>query len=258
MTPSPLLALGVTLRAPNDGDPNDGDPNGGDPNRGDHQRAQQEQVARLAGRLGFATVWLPLRPGEPWPDGRRLAVLAAAAQPARLGLVVEQLPPGPAPDGVLLELPPEVRRHSVTGWRDRVHTQAYDADAAGVAVRSADRAVVLDVLRDHAVRREREGAGPSTLTAVVPVSIGRTRNEAVARAARDPELTGPQDPERAGLFGTLEEAQRQVLELAAAGAEALRVIVADERDVADLLAQVHSLVVGPTPLLHARSGTITT
>jgi hypothetical protein len=90
------------------------------------------------------------------------------------------------------------------------------------------------------------------LTAVVPVSIGRTRGEAVARAARDPELTGACDPAVAGLFGTLEEAQQQVLDLAAAGAEALRVVLADERDVADLLAQVRSLVVGPAAVLHAR------
>ncbi len=104
-----------------------------------------------------------------------------------------------------------------------------------------------------AVRRARvalDAAGDTgPVIVAVPVAIGRTRNEAVARAARDPRFTGADHPEHSGIFGTLEQAQAQVLELAAAGAGGLLVTVADELDVADLLAQVRSLVVGPAVVL---------
>ncbi|MGH9249328.1 MAG: hypothetical protein ACRD0W_07420, partial [Acidimicrobiales bacterium] len=88
--------------------------------------------------------------------------------------------------------------------------------------------------------------------AAVPVSIGRTYSEADARARRDPRLSGAHDPREGGLFGTHEQAQTQALDLAAAGVDVVRVTVADEVDVADLLAQLRSLVVGATPILHAR------
>jgi 4-hydroxy-3-methylbut-2-en-1-yl diphosphate synthase IspG/GcpE len=55
-----------------------------------------------------------------------------------------------------------------------------------------------------------------------------------------------------GIFGTFEQAQEQVLELARAGAEVLLVTVPDEQDIADVLAQVRALVVGATPALLER------
>ncbi len=87
------------------------------------------------------------------------------------------------------------------------------------------------------------------LTVAVSVSIGRTHNEAVARADRDPRLAGAAHPQESGIFGTFEQAQEQVLALARAGAQTLLVTVPQELDIADLLAQVRALVVGATPVL---------
>lgn len=88
----------------------------------------------------------------------------------------------------------------------------------------------------------------------LPVSLGRTRNEAVARAARDPRFADADHPQVCGIFGTLEQGQQQVLELARAGAGVLLVTVADDLDVADLLAQVRALVSGPVALWLAAGG----
>ena len=90
------------------------------------------------------------------------------------------------------------------------------------------------------------------LIVAVPISIGRTYNEAVARADRDPRFVGEAHPRESGIFGTFEQAQEQVLELARAGAEVLLVTVPHELDVADVLAQVKALVVGATPALFDR------
>jgi hypothetical protein len=99
--------------------------------------------------------------------------------------------------------------------------------------------------------RRAAGVDRHPVFAALPVAIGRTRNEAVARAARDPRFA---DAERAGLFGTYEQAQSQLLDLVAAGADGLRLTVADEIDVADLLAQIRAVVVAAMPALHARRG----
>jgi alkanesulfonate monooxygenase SsuD/methylene tetrahydromethanopterin reductase-like flavin-dependent oxidoreductase (luciferase family) len=104
-----------------------------------------------------------------------------------------------------------------------------------------------------AVRRARaeldslEDASP--LIVAVPISIGRTSTEAVARADREPLFTGDAHPQNSGIFGTFEQAQQQVLDLAQAGAEVLLVTVPEEEDIADVLAQVKALVVGATPAL---------
>jgi len=87
------------------------------------------------------------------------------------------------------------------------------------------------------------------LIVAVPISIGRTFNEAVARADRDPRFIGDAHPRESGIFGTFEQAQVQVLDLARAGAEVLLVTVPHELDIADVLAQVKALVVGATPAL---------
>jgi hypothetical protein len=107
-------------------------------------------------------------------------------------------------------------------------------------------------LADVAARRESLVAQgqPEPLVVAVPLSIGRTRNEADARASRDPRFVGDAHPQVRGVFGTFEQAQQQVIELAGAGATMLRVTLADDPDIADLLAQVRALVVGPTVVLH--------
>lgn len=124
-----------------------------------------------------------------------------------------------------------------------------------------DGEAVLGIVRRNdpaEVRRVRELLDAEEdmrpLIVAVPISIGRTRNEAVARAAREPRFAGESHPESSGIFGTFEEAQQQVLELARAGAEVLLLSVPDELDIADVLAQIRALVVGATPALLDRPG----
>jgi hypothetical protein len=127
------------------------------------------------------------------------------------------------------------------------------APAAVVSVEPADAPGTVHRADPDHVRRARAEVGPGGHVIVdVAVSIGRTRSEAAARAARDPRFTGPAHPEIAGIFGTFEQAQALVLDLARAGADELRVTLADEIDVADLLAQTRALVVGPTRALLER------
>jgi len=97
-------------------------------------------------------------------------------------------------------------------------------------------------------RLDAEGA-TRPLQVSVPISIGRTMNEAVARADREPRFTGDRHPREVGIFGTFEQAQDQVLALARAGADDLVLDVPLERDIADVLAQIRALVVGATPEL---------
>ena len=117
------------------------------------------------------------------------------------------------------------------------------AGALGI-VRSCDLA---EVARVRAQLDASEDSRP--LIVAVPVSIGRTINEAAARADRDPRFMGSGHPRECGIFGDFEDAQQQVLELARVGCEVLLIDIPDENDVADLLAQIRALVVGATPAL---------
>lgn len=121
-------------------------------------------------------------------------------------------------------------------------------EVSGPVVETRDPAAV------RAARAALDAAGrrQDPVVVQVPVAIGRTMNEAVARVERDPRLAPDRTVRERGLFGTFEQAQDQVLALAGAGAAQLRLVLADEIDVADLLAQVRALVVGATPALHAR------
>jgi hypothetical protein len=232
----------------------------------EHGASAQERAAILAGRLGYREVWLPVGDGYGWPDPGRLETLAGAAGSARVGLVVTGVATEVAAAlrsgrarGALLELESASDDlvdavGGATAWRERVRLPHFDPAAAGTVVVGASRPEVLDGVR--AAVGSRSAAGVSRdrhrVVAAVPVSIGRTFSEADARARRDPRLSGDRDPRQGGLFGTHEQAQSQALDLAAAGVDVVRVTVADEVDVADLLAQVRSLVVGATPVLHAR------
>lgn len=255
--PATLLDLAVTLRP-------------------DVARTRQH-MALLAGRLGFRTVWLVAHGTE--PDHEALAVLAASARPAGIGVIVGALDGDRMPDRlrdiraaeagpVMVEVPADrLDRNVRTALGDDLRkagavvavnrpSAAHEAlGAAGLVVHSTDRQATEELLR-HLVNA-RAAAGKTSadlpLTVALPVSIGRTRNEAEARALLDEDLADPHELRAGGLFGTFEEAQRQVLALRRAGADVLRATLADEQDVADLLAQVRALAVGPTPLLHERN-----
>jgi hypothetical protein len=177
-------------------------------------------IARLAGRLGYAAIHVP-------PEAAaRPGFIEGLSQAARPALVVVD---APVPDQAGGE-------------------EGESAAVMGV-VRANDRAEVA------AVRQAMTRAGVSRpLLVAVPVSIGRTMGEAAARAQREPRFAGDRHPSRAGIFGTFERAQEEVLALAEAGADGLIVDLPLERDAADVLAQVKALVVGATPeLLRRRS-----
>lgn len=127
------------------------------------------------------------------------------------------------------------------------------APALVVVDQSSEAIGVVRVNDPQAVAAERvkldaEGV-TRPLQVVVPISIGRTMSEAVARADLEPRFTGVRHPRDIGIFGTFEQAQEQVLALARAGADDLVLDVPLERDVADVLAQIRALVVGATPEL---------
>ncbi len=73
---------------------------------------------------------------------------------------------------------------------------------------------------------------------MVPVSIGRTTAEANARAEADPAFRDVGDPRDVGVFGTLEQCQERVIELAHAGVSDLRCVVPNAPDMPDVLAQL--------------------
>jgi hypothetical protein len=172
----------------------------------DHDRETREQMARLAARLGYVAVHVPVGCSL---TADEMGTLVAAAEPALVVIDTDGEAPG--------------------------HVRSADADLV------------------RAVRRQLDDAGdPRPVVVEVPISIGRTRNEAVARADRDHRFVGDAHPAVSGVFGTFEQAQVHVLALAQAGAGVLLVTVPDELDVADVLAQVRALVVGATPALFTR------
>ncbi|HKE50448.1 MAG TPA: hypothetical protein VKE25_02955 [Actinomycetes bacterium] len=249
--PTTLVALELTLRA-------------------EHDPVRQGHIAHLAGRLGYSAVWLPIDSAAA-VDPDALEMLALAAQPAVLGLLptgrtdalASWLATTPA---MLVELPvvlDDTARAAlmsaaggVLAWRERMRTRDLDLDAAGHVVHAPSREDAHTALARALRARFDAGRAAADYPLVVglPVSIGRTMSEAAARALRDPALAEHGDPREAGLFGTLEQAQDQALALARAGADAIRATLADEADVTDLLAQLRSVAVGPTPLLHAKDG----
>lgn len=92
---------------------------------------------------------------------------------------------------------------------------------------------------------------PATLGIAMelPVSIGRTDAEAKARADAEPlfEVTGL--PSEVGIFGTLEECQDRVIELAHAGVTDLRCILPNSPDVHDVIAQLTAMAIGTVDVL---------
>jgi hypothetical protein len=255
--------------------------------RAEHDPAHRQHIAHLAGRLGFASVWLPAEGGPPPMEDVR--ALIAAARPAQLGVAIDATASefrgswlkwidvtrdDVGTGALLLDLPaaplaelkaaiveavggPGAYHHRmlIRQAAEDGHPVAPDLDAAGQVVVGVDRAVVATRVGETREARAAARKRPAEFTIVVDltVAIGRTMREAEVRAERDPLLAGQRHPKGAGLFGTLEHAQEQVLTYARAGADRLRATLADEHDVADLLAQFRSLAVGPVPLLLTRT-----
>jgi hypothetical protein len=226
----------------------------------DQLAERQDQLAVLAGRLSYRAIWLGTSAGT--ADPRRLAALGALSGDAVVGVSFGLLPSAAfvagLPVDVQLEIPdPGAARDSlveavggIKAWSERVRVRGrVDDQAAGVVIAASDRAGLLATIAAAAQASE---AGGRSVVAAVTVSIGRTASEAAARASRDPHLADDRHPRHAGVFGTLDDAQEQVLALAGAGANTLLATLPDDVDIADLLAQLRSAVAGPTPLLHRR------
>lgn len=139
--------------------------------------------------------------------------------------------------------PPDLLERLVAAAAPALVVVAAGAEAVGIIRVNDPQAVAAERLRLDA-----EGA-TRPLQVAVPISIGRTMNEAVARADLEPRFSGERHPRDVGIFGTFEQAQDQVLALARAGADVLVLDVPLERDVADVLAQIRAVVVGATPKL---------
>lgn len=246
--PSTLLGLGLQLRA-------------------DSDAARRRHVAMLASRLGYESVWFPAGSGGAGDQDILDEVDALlGADVVRVGAVFT----GPADDapawaaavakdrlGLLIDVPGAAAADCAAAlggageWRRRGHVRdALDPAAAGVVLSSANRAETALLAADARRARPAGGTGPR-IGVALGVSIGRTMSEARARAERDPHLAGTGVAE-AGLFGTFEQVQEQVLALAAAGADWIRANFADEHDIADLLAQLRAALVGPAVVLHGR------
>jgi len=243
--PTTLLGLGLQLRA-------------------DADAARRQHVATLAGRLGYESVWFHAAPGDAGVLDEIGAALAAGV--TRVGAVFTG-PPEAAPEWVriagaahpelLVDIPGEAGPACVaalggTGeWSRRGYVRGMpDPAAAGVVLSSASRAQAA-ALAAAAARARTDGNPGLRVGVALGVSIGRTMSEAQARVARDPFLAATGVCE-AGLFGTFEQAQGQVLTLAAAGVDWIRADLADEQDIADLLAQLRAAAVGPVHVLHGR------
>jgi alkanesulfonate monooxygenase SsuD/methylene tetrahydromethanopterin reductase-like flavin-dependent oxidoreductase (luciferase family) len=106
----------------------------------------------------------------------------------------------------------------------------------------------LSMIRRACEAAERDPASLG-IALELPVSIGRTDAEAKARADAEPlfELTGP--PAEVGIFGTLEECQDRVIELAHAGVTDLRCILPNSPDVHDVIAQLTAMAIGTRDVL---------
>lgn len=123
---------------------------------------------------------------------------------------------------------------------------ADDVIIRGGAVSSVDDAVSL--VREACLRLERD---PATLGIALeaPVSIGRTRAEAEARARGEKLFDAVGQPAQSGIFGTLEECQDRVIGLAHAGVTDLRCILPNNPDIHDVIAQVTAIAVGTVDVL---------
>jgi alkanesulfonate monooxygenase SsuD/methylene tetrahydromethanopterin reductase-like flavin-dependent oxidoreductase (luciferase family) len=131
--------------------------------------------------------------------------------------------------------------------------------ALEVAARFGDDAVlpasalpgVAALVADLRAVCERTRRDPASIGVAleIPVSLGRTTAEAHARAAGEPIFDLVGRPEDIGLFGTLEQCQERVIELAHAGVTDLRCVIPGSADVHDVIAQLTAIAVGTIDVL---------
>jgi alkanesulfonate monooxygenase SsuD/methylene tetrahydromethanopterin reductase-like flavin-dependent oxidoreductase (luciferase family) len=167
--------------------------------------------------------------------GQRLPVDDANAAEAEIGMVSPQV--GGPPLSIEAITPGQMEAAARLGDDVLIQTTAAkDIRAAAEQVRTAC---------------DRVGRDPGTLGIAleVPVSIGRTSSEAEARARGDSLFREFGWPQEVGIFGTLEQCQERVIELAHAGVSDLRCIVPNNPDVHDVIAQLTAITVGTVDVL---------
>ena len=122
----------------------------------------------------------------------------------------------------------------LAGVADDVLVVAADVDRAAEQARTLREAFAL------------AGRDPASLGVAVrlPVSIGRTVAEATARWDAEPAFAALGPPDRAGVFGTLEQCHERVIALAHAGVTDLRCVLPNAPDVHDVIAQATAMTVG--------------
>jgi hypothetical protein len=222
--------------------------------------AAAAQVARLAGRLQLAGVWIrhPPLTGPLVADiGALLISLAGAAAPALTGLIADA---DQATPGLLSSADPP--RLAVCGadagveqWLRRLE-DARELAGVGLAaavpagaVRSPAASAVFVPLSPGrelgpAIAGAAQVAAGRPVLVEVAVSVGRTAAEADARADGEELFTVIGHPRRQGLFGTLEECQADAARLVHAGATELVCHLPHSQDLPDVLAQLRAISVG--------------
>ncbi len=107
----------------------------------------------------------------------------------------------------------------------------------------ADIRAAIDLVRRECDRADRDPASLG-IGVELPVSIGRTAAEARARAEAEDLFATIGHPAAVGIFGTLEQGQDRVIELAHLGITDLRCVLPNAADVHDVIAQLTAMVVG--------------
>jgi hypothetical protein len=231
------------------------------------------RLARLCDRAGIDVVWITDRVSLAGDRVSHSAWTVAEAVAghlgrSRLGVIVDAAMPGPgnvdsssdrlaevtAPAGRLGDRGP-------AGGRTLRRLGAIVEDVAALAsvLDIADDIVLpgwafddLETAADEVRATAAEfGRDPSTLgvAALLPVSIGRTRAVAEARADADPAFGRFGHAPDVGIFGTLEECQDRVIALAHAGVTDLRCLLPVSADSHDVIAQLTAITVGTIAVL---------
>lgn len=141
----------------------------------------------------------------------------------------------------------------------RLSIGARTADEIAVAAQIADDVVLpalgetrleaaIAQVRDACEQAERDFESLG-IALEVPVSIGRTQAEAEARAHGESSFEVLGTPSEVGIFGTLEQCQARVVELAHAGVRDLRCHLPNNPDIQDVIAQLTSIAVGTVEVL---------
>jgi alkanesulfonate monooxygenase SsuD/methylene tetrahydromethanopterin reductase-like flavin-dependent oxidoreductase (luciferase family) len=184
-----------------------------------------------AGRLErYATIVRGLLSGQALPVGS-----SEDAAPAELGVA------SPQPGG------PSLSVEAISPQQmDVAVSVADDVLIPSAAVK--DLTAAVGQVRRACERGERD---PATLGIALElsVSIGRTVAEAQARAESEALFETVGQPSQVGVFGTLEQCQERVIELAHAGVTDLRCVLPNSPDVHDVIAQLTAMVIGSVDVL---------